>query len=91
MMQQKFWLEFCNCLSDPLEMLCGGLVAQLCLTLCDLMDCSLPGSSVQGIFQARILECVAISFSRGTSWTKDQTQVSCIAGRFFTDWATREA
>ena len=61
-------------------MLCGGLVAQMCLTLCDLMDCSLPGSSVQGIFQARILECVAISFSRGTSWTKDQTQVSWIAG-----------
>ena len=48
------------------------------------MDCSLPGSSVQGIFQARILEWVAISFSRGSSPPRDQTQVSCIAGGFFT-------
>ena len=65
--------------------------AQLCLTLCDPMDCSLPGSSVHGILQARILEQVAISFSRGSSWPRDRTQVSCIAGRFFTVWATREA
>ena len=43
------------------------LVAQLCPTLCDLMDCSLPGSSVHGILQARILEWVAIPFSRGSS------------------------
>ena len=48
------------------------------------MDCSPPGSSVLGIFQARILEWAAISFSRGSSWPRDQTQVSCIAGRFFT-------
>ena len=54
------------------------------------MDCSPPGSSVHGIFQTRILECVAISFSRESSWPRDQTQVSCIAGRFFTIWATRE-
>ena len=60
------------------------LVAQLCLTLWDPMDCNLPGSSVHGILQARILEWVAIPFFR------DQTQVSCIAGRFFTVWATRE-
>ena len=65
-------------------------VAQLCLTLCDLMDCSLPGSSVHGIFQVRILEWVVISFSRGTSWPRDQTQVSHIVGRRFTIWATRE-
>ena len=58
---------------------------------CDSMDCSLPGSSVHGIFQARIPERVAIPFSRGSSWPRDQTQVSCIAGGFFTDWATREA
>ena len=57
------------------------LVAQLCLTLCDPVDCSPPGSSVHGIFQARILECIAISFSGGSSWPRDQTQVSCIAGR----------
>ena len=55
------------------------------------MDCSLPGSSVHGIFQARVLEWVAISFSRGSSWPRDQTQVSCIAGRRFNLWATSEA
>ena len=71
-------------------------VAQLCLTLCDPMDCSLPGFSVHGIFvhgifQARVLEWVAISFSRGSSWLRDGTQVSCISGRCFTLWVTREA
>ena len=65
-------------------------VTQSCPTLCDPMD-SLPGSSVHGILQARILEWVAISFSRGPSWPRDRTQVSCIAGRCFTIWATREA
>ena len=65
-------------------------VAQSCPTLCDPMDCSLPGSSVHGIFQARILEKVAIYFSRGSSWPRDWTQVSCIVGRRFTVWATRE-
>ena len=51
---------------------------------------SLPGSSVRGIFQARVLEWVTISFSRGSSQTRDWTWVSCIAGRRFTVWATRE-
>ena len=55
------------------------------------MDCNLPGSSIHGILQARILEWVAISFSRGSSWPRDWTQVSCIAGRCFNLWATREA
>ena len=55
------------------------------------MDCSLPGSSVHGIFQARVPEWVAISFSRGSSPLRDRTQVSHIAGRHFTLWATREA
>ena len=55
------------------------------------MDCSLPGSSVHRTRQARILEWVAISFSRGSSQPRNQTRVSCIAGRFFTDWAMREA
>ena len=55
------------------------------------MDCSLPGSSVHGILQSRILEWVAISFSRESSWSGDQTYVSCIAGRLFTNLARREA
>ena len=55
------------------------------------MDCSLLGSSVHGIFQARVLEWVAISFSRGSSRPRDWTQVSCFAVRCFTIWATREA
>ena len=59
-------------------------VAQSSPTLCDPMDCSLPGASVQGIFQARVLEWVPISFSRGSSWLRDWTLVSCIAGRHFT-------
>ena len=63
---------------------------QLNLTLCYPMDCSLPGSSIHRIFQARILEWIAISFSRRSSWARDQTQVTRIAGRHFTIWATRE-
>ena len=66
-------------------------VAKLCLTLWDPMDCSQPRSSVHGIFPARILEWVAISFSKGSSQPRDQTLVSHIAGEFFTIWATREA
>ena len=66
------------------------LVAQSCPTLCDPRDCSLPGSSVHGILQARILEWVSIPFSRGPSQPRDWTQVSCIAGKFFTIWATGE-
>ena len=65
-------------------------VAQSYPTLCDPMDYSLPGSSVHGIFQTRILERVAISFSRRSSRLRDWTQVSCIVGRCFTVWATRE-
>ena len=61
-------------------------VAQLCPILCDPMDCI-----VHGILQARILEWVAFPFSRASSQSRDQTQVSCIAVRFFTSWATMEA
>ena len=64
------------------------LVAQSCPTLCDPMDCSPSGSSVHGILQARILVWVAMPFSRGSSWCRDGTQVSCIAGKFFTIWTT---
>ena len=64
---------------------------QSCPTLCDPIDSSLLGSSVPGILQARILEWVAISLSRGSSWSRGQTSVSCIAGRFFTDWTMRDS
>ena len=60
------------------------LIAQSCPTLCDHMDCSPPGSSVHGILQARILERVAIPFSRGSYGSRNQTRVSCTASRFFT-------
>ena len=71
----------------------GGwvLVALLYPTLCKPMDCSLPGSPVHRILQARIMEWVTIPFSRGSSQPRDRTQVLCIADRFFTTWATREA
>ena len=71
---------------EPMQL----LVPQSCLTLCSPMDCSLPGSSVRGISQAGILEWVAVSFSKGSSQSRDRTQVSCIAGRLLTIWATRE-
>ena len=66
----------------------------LCLTLCDPMDCSLPGSSVHRILQGRILEWVAMSSSRGSSWPRDWTHISCIsctAGGFFATSTTWEA
>ena len=93
------WLEFFvqsefeNC-STCLELFCHHFhgsfmysvkVAQSCLILCDPMD-----YTVHGIL-ARILEWVAVPFSRGSSQPRDQTQVSSITGRFFTSWATREA
>ena len=68
----------------------GTEVAQSCRLFCGPMDCSLPGSSIHGIFQTRILEWVAISFSRRSSWTRDRTWVSHIVGRHFTFWAIRE-
>ena len=74
--------------SDGKESACNTgvkvLVSQSCPALCDPMDCSLPGSSVRGILQAKILEWVAISFSRGSSQPRDRTWVSRAAGRFFT-------
>ena len=66
-------------------------VTQLCPTLCDPMACSSVCFSVHGIFQARILEWVAMSSSRGSLWPRDQTQVSRCAGIFYAIWATREA
>ena len=66
------------------------LVTQPCLTLCNIIDCSSPGSSVHEIPQARLQEWVAISFLRESSQLRDWTQVSHTAGSFFTIWATRE-
>ena len=77
---------FCQGLLAPV--LVKMLVAQLCPTLCNPRDCSLRGSSVHGILQARILEWVAISFSRGSSQPRDQTWNSHTVGRFFTIWTT---
>ena len=78
----NFWYA-----ADESETISHAVVSDLC----DPMDCSLPGSSVHGILQKSILEWVAISYSRGSSWSRDRTQVSCTVGRFFTVWATREA
>ena len=75
---------------QPCDLLCVCLVTQWCPTLWDFMNCSPPGSFVHGIFQARILEWVAIPFSRGSSQPKDQIQVSFIAGWFFTIRVARE-
>ena len=80
-------MYFSNC-SLFKEILCSD--TQFCLTVWDPMDCILPGSSVHSISRARILEWVAIPFSRWSSPPREWTQVFCIAGRFFTVWATWE-
>ena len=61
-----------------------------CVRLCNPIDCSLPGSSIHGLFQAIVLEWIAISFSRGSSQPRARTRVSCIVDRLFTIWATGE-
>ena len=71
--------------------MCVCSVAKLCLTLCDPMDCSPPGSSVHGIFHARILEWVAISSSRGSCLPMDRAHVSCTGKQILYHWATWEA
>ena len=68
-----------------------ALATQLCLTLCDPTDCNLLVSSVHGVLQARILEWVAIPFSRGSLQSRYRIRVSCITGGFFTIWTTKEA
>ena len=75
-------LAFCTGDIEYLKML-KVLVIQSCLTLCDSMDCSLPGSSVHRILQVRILEWVAMPSSGGSSQPRDQNQVSYIVDRFF--------
>ena len=81
-----------DCVSCLLYFVC--LVTQLCLTLCGSLDCRPPDSSVHGIFQERMLEWVAISFSSGSSLPRDQTHisyVSCTAGISFNPWVIRES
>ena len=77
----------CN-FNSLINIFVSGLVTQSCLTLWDPTNCSLSGSSIHGIPQARILEWIAVPFSRGSSWPRDLTQVSCTTSRFFTIWAT---
>ena len=76
------------CLCQSLCVKKRSEVTQSCPTLCDPMDCSLPGFSTHGTFQARVQEWAAISLSRGSS--RDQTHVFCTVGRHFTVWATKE-
>ena len=83
----RIWIH----LSDSIPEVPEVKVTQSCLTLCDPMDCSPPSSSVHRFPQARVLEWVAIPFARGSSQPRDWTQVSCIAGLFFTSRATSEA
>ena len=97
------WIEVIerdvHCRTNPREYthiyiypcVCVCVCVLVTVTLCDPMECSPPDSSVYRILQARLLEWVAIPFSEGSSWPRDQTQVSCIAGMLFAIWATREA
>ena len=81
-------------LPDDITVVCVCVHAKSlhsCPALWDTTDCSLPGSSVHGTFQARILQWIAISFSRGSSWPRNRTGISCIASGFLTNWAIREA
>ena len=80
----SFWLPLWLPLTLPINVRVKVKIPQLCPVLCNPMDCSLSGSSVHGILQARILEWVASPFSRGSSQPRSRTGVSCIAGRFFT-------
>ena len=81
----------CHFLLQCMKVKSESEAPQSCLTLSDPMDCSPPGPSIHGIYQARILEWVAYPFSRGSSQFRNQTGVSCTAGRFFTHSVIREA
>ena len=83
-------LEMQKIISDIYESESESEVAQSCPTLCDPIDCSLPGSSVHGILQAIVLEWIVISFARGSSQPRARTRVSRIVNRHVTVWATRE-
>ena len=81
---------WCHLFLSMVSFLCCFLVAKSCLTLCDLMHWSTPGSSVHENSQARMLECVAISLSRGSSPFRDWTCISCIGKQILYHWATWE-
>ena len=87
----RAWIPTKKNAEQILSMCAYMLLLQSCPTLCNPMDCSPPGSSVHDILQSRILECVTIPVSGRSSQPRDWTWVSCIAGRFFTIQATREA
>ena len=94
-LDNKFTLPWHKNITSPwhlelLQIICT-LSHSVMSNSCNPIDCSLPSSSVHGILQARILEWVVISFSRGSSQPRDWAQVSCIAVRLFTNWAMREA
>ena len=86
------WCILINLLCEHSESTCmhACSVASVVSTLCDPVDCRLPGSSVHGILQERILKWIAVSFSRGSSQPRDQTTISCLAGGFSYHWAVRE-
>ena len=94
---RRLWGMYELGFAKPLEQLLAHgknnlmLVAQFCPALCTSVDQGSPGSSFHGILQARTLEWIAIPCFRGSSWPRDRTRVACIASRFFTLWATREA
>ena len=82
--QDKTYKSPCLCNLLPVNQFSCYLVIKSCPTPWEPMDCSPPGSPIHGIFHARILEWVAISFSRESSWPRDQTYILCIAHEFFT-------
>ena len=86
-----FFLSICSLSQNIASSTIMGVHAQLCPTLCNPVDCSPSGSSVLGIFQARILEGVAAASSKGSSQPRDRTLVSCIGRWIFYHWATSEA
>jgi len=87
----KSWIWLSDWITTTLKVKVKVLVAHSCPTLCNLLVFGPASSSVREIFQASVLEWVAISYSWRSSLHRDYTQVSCIADRFFTFWATREA
>ena len=87
---RTLWSQYLSALLASDQHESESEVAQSCPTIGDPMDYSLPGSSVHGIFQAVVLEWIAISFSRGSSRPRDRTRVSHIVDRRFTVWATRK-
>ena len=85
----RLYTKVCVCVCVHM-CVCMHVHAQSCPTLCDPTDCCPPCSSVHGILQTRLLEWVTIPFSRESSWLRDWTQISFVAGGFFTIWATSQ-